>query len=116
MSKKNNSSNSNSEKKIGIDPNDIHDIWEFETGYILNGSVAFELESMANENFELTRQAIIAAVKANCKSKVSFNYFKAIFNSLKEETEKKIKKGGEEVGTAYQYAPATNAVKPWEQH
>lgn len=92
-----------------IEEADIHDIWEYETGYTLNGSVAFELESMANENFELTRQAIIAAVKANTRGKVSFNYFKAIFNSLKNKKEEE--KGGEKRASnpqkqGYAYAPA----------
>lgn len=81
---------------------DIHDIWEYETGYVLNGSVAFELERMANDDFELTRQAIITAVKSNTKGKVSFNYVKAIFNARKKK-EKKEEKAGEESGTAYQY-------------
>lgn len=61
----------------------IHDVWEYETGYTLNGSTAYELEALANEDFELVRKAIIAAVKSKTTDRLRYNYFKKIFDGLK---------------------------------
>ena len=62
---------------------DIHEIWEYETGQPLRGSVAYELERLANADFEGVREAIITAVKANSRGTVSFNYFKAVYDKSK---------------------------------
>lgn len=67
---------------------DIHDIWLYETGYSLKGSIAFELERLANEDFDLMHKAIKEAVASSARP--NFNYVKAIFERLK--------KGGEKVG------------------
>ena len=72
---------------------DIHDIWRYETGYPLCGSIVLELEQLANENFKLMHEAIIRGV-AGSSGKVKFAYVKAIFNDLKNG---KTKKGGERV-------------------
>lgn len=78
---------------------DIHEVWEYETGQPLRGSVAFELERLANADFEGVREAIIAAVKANSKGTVSFNYFKAVYENAKGNPTPKAnplsQKGGE---------------------
>lgn len=93
-----------------FDPNDIHDIWLYETGQPLKGSVAYELEQLANNDFDGVHNAIIQAVKANSKDTVSFNFFKAVYESMKNPNpitalkEKEKKKEGElSGGYHYQY-------------
>lgn len=96
---------------------DIHEVWEYETGYRLTGSVAYELEELAKSDFEGVRQAIIAAVKSKDTARVRYNHFRAIYDGTKKPKRQPLK-GGEKSGgqsTIYQYElpPADNGDEPW---
>lgn len=78
---------------------DIHEVWEYETGYKLTGSVAYELEELANADFEGVRQAIIAAVKSKDTARVRYNHFRAIYDGTKKpKPELRVLRGGEKSG------------------
>lgn len=62
---------------------DIHDIWEYETGYPLTGSLAYELEELANDDFDLVHKAIIKAVASKMTDRLRYNYFKKIYDDMK---------------------------------
>lgn len=70
---------------------DIHDIWEYETGFKLTGSVAYQLEELANDDFALVHKAIIKAVESKTTDRLRYNYFKKIFDGMKNPKPK----GGE---------------------
>lgn len=76
---------------------DIHEVWEYETGYRLTGSVAYELEELANADFEGVRQAIIAAVKSKTTARVRYNHFRAIYADMLNPKRQSLK-GGETSG------------------
>ena len=58
---------------------DCHDLWEYETGFKLTGSIAYELERLEQKHGRKKfHQALKDAVAGNSKGRVTFNYFKAI--------------------------------------
>ena len=79
---------------------DIHDVWEYETGFKLTGSVAYELEMLANEDFELVHRAIVRAVGSKDTARLRYNYFKKIYDDMKNPQPKRTyaPKGGEKYG------------------
>lgn len=96
---------------------DIHEVWEYETGYRLTGSVAYELEELANTDFEGVRQAIIAAVKSKDTARVRYNHFRAIYDGTKKPKRQPLKGGEKSEKREHQYAkpPEYDFLDEWEQ-
>ncbi len=63
---------------------DVHELWEYETGFKLTGSVAYELETLERTyGRESFHAALIKAVASKDSARLRFNYFKSILEGKK---------------------------------
>lgn len=74
---------------------DVQDLWEYETGYALHGSIAYELESLEKTyGRESFHSALIKAMQSSTSPKLRFSYFKKVLENL-NKPKTTSKKGGE---------------------
>lgn len=84
---------------------DICDFWLKQTGWQIKGDMAYDLLAKAEDNRELTEEAIRKAMTTKGTYVLKYEHFKAVYAKLKNPP-----KGGEKVAkssTGFSYKPVT---------
>lgn len=92
---KNEETKKEEEARARVSEMDVQDLWEYETGYALHGSIAYELESLEKTyGRESFHSALIKAMQSSTSPKLRFSYFKKVLENL-NKPQTTSKKGGE---------------------
>lgn len=92
---KNEETKDDDDARARVSEMDVQDLWEYETGYALHGSIAYELESLEKTyGRESFHTALIKAMKSKDSSKLKFSYFQKVLENL-NKPKPTSEKGGE---------------------